>query len=701
MTLNPPLNSNPLLDFTGLPRYSSIRTEHIDPAVDTLLAENRALVATLSDPATPVSWSAVVKPLEDANERLGRAWGAVGHLHGVLDSPELRAAYEANQPKIVQYYTELGQNLSLFGKYKALKASMEFDALEPAQRKIIENELRDFRLSGAELPETEKKRFADLQEELAGVCTRFSNNVLDATNAFTLLIQDAGELSGVPADVVEAAGEAAQKDGAQGWKLTLKAPCYIPVMQYADNRTLREKLYRAYVTRASEFDTAARDNAPLILRILKLRRESARLLDYANYAEVSLATKMAQGPAQVLEFLGDLARKALPYARRDYAELESFARDELRLENLHSWDLAWASEKLRAKRYAFSDQEIKQYFPEAKVLEGMFRVVERLYGISVVPDQAESWDAAVRFFRVVDAKGALIGQFYLDTYARETKRGGAWMDEAITRRRTETGVQAPVAYLICNFSPPVGARPALLTHDEVLTLFHEFGHGLHHLLTRVDYLGVSGIRGVEWDAVELPSQFMENFCWEWEVLKHMTAHVDDGAPLPRALFDKMLAAKNFQAGMQTVRQLEYALFDMRLHCGLDPDGAKSVQQLIEEVRNEVAVAFPPDYNRFANSFSHIFAGAGYAAGYYSYKWAEVLSADAYSMFEETREDRSDKADRKAPDQATVLDAATGARFLSEILAVGGSRPAIESFKAFRGREPSVDALLRHNGMIAS
>ena len=406
---------------------------------------------------------------------------------------------------------------------------------------------------------------------------------------------------------------------------------------------------------------------------------------------------MAQSPAQVLEFLDDLASKALPYARRDYAELESFARDELHLEKLDSWDLAWASEKLRARRYAFSDQEIKQYFPEAKVREGMFRVVERLYGIRVLPDQAESWDPAVRFFRIVDAKGALIGQFYLDPYARETKRGGAWMDEAITRRRTETGVQAPVAYLICNFSPPVGGKPALLTHDEVLTLFHEFGHGLHHLMSRVDYLGVSGIRGVEWDAVELPSQFMENFCWEWEVLAHMTALVDSGEPLPRPLFDKMLAAKNFQAGMQTVRQLEYALFDMRLHCEVDPDGAMSVQRLIEEVRRKVAVAVPPEYNRFANSFSHIFAGAGYAAGYYSYKWAEVLSADAYSAFEEARE----SARREAPSLAGVLDAATGSRFLAEILAVGGSRRAIESFRAFRGREPSVDALLRHNGMIAA
>ncbi|MFM9970217.1 MAG: M3 family metallopeptidase [Burkholderiales bacterium] len=700
--------SNPLLDFSGLPRYGSIATEHIEPAVDCLLAENRALIVKLTESGTAATWPNLVKPLEDANERLGRAWGAVAHLHGVLDSPEMRAAYEANQPKIVQYYTELGQNLALFDKYKALKASPEFAGLEPAQKKIIDNELRDFRLSGAELPEIEKKRFADLQEELARVCTQFSNNVLDATNAFTLVVEDAAELKGVPADTVEAAKEAAQKDGLTGWKLNLKAPCYIPVMQYAENRALRETLYRAYVTRASEFDTASadksasnntdgetakRDNTPLIMRILKLRRESARLLGFNNYAEVSLATKMAQKPAEVLGFLGDLAKKALPYARKDMMALEAFAHDELQLDRLNAWDLAYVSEKLRAKRYSFSDQEVKQYFPEDKVLQGMFRVVERLYGIRVLPDQAQTWDGAVRFFRIVDAQGGLVGQFYLDPHARETKRGGAWMDEAITRRKTENGVQAPVAYLICNFSPPVGNKPALLTHDEVTTLFHEFGHGLHHLLTRVDYLGVSGIRGVEWDAVELPSQFMENFCWEWEVLRHMTAHVDTGEPLPRALYEKMLAAKNFQAGMQTVRQLEYSLFDMRLHCEFDPEGAKSVQQLIDEVRQGVAVAFPPDYNRMANSFSHIFAGAGYAAGYYSYKWAEVLSADAYSAFEESG--------KKAGNDGGVLDAVTGSRFLAEILAVGGSRPAIDSFTAFRGRAPSVDALLRHNGMIAA
>jgi oligopeptidase A len=691
------MNNNPLLDFSGLPRYAAIETHHIGPAVDELLAENRALIERVTDAATPATWQDVVQPLETANERLGRAWGAVGHLHGVLDSPELRAAYEENQPKIVQYYTELGQNLALFEKYKRLHASAEFAQLEAAQRKIIENELRDFRLSGAELPEKDKKRYAEIQEELAKVCTQFSNNVLDATNAFSLFITDPSELAGVPEDVLQTAREAAQKDEREGWKLSLKAPCYIPVMQYAENRSLRERMYRAYVTRASEFDAAEaggapRDNAPLIARILKLREESARLLGFANYAEVSLATKMAKTPKEVVGFLRDLAGKSLPFARRDYAELKAFAKDELGLGELAAWDLAWASEKLRIRRYAFSDQEVKQYFPEDKVLAGMFRVVQKLYGVSVVPDQAETWDPAVRFFRINDASGPMVGRFYLDPHARETKRGGAWMDEAITRKKLEAGVQHPVAYLICNFSAPVGGKPALLTHDEVLTLFHEFGHGLHHLLTRVDYLGVSGIRGVEWDAVELPSQFMENFCWEWEVLSHMTGHVDSGAPLPRALYDKMLAAKNFQAGMQMVRQIEFALFDILLHSEFDPEGKKTVAQILDEVREEVAVAIPPAFNRFANSFSHIFAGAGYAAGYYSYKWAEVLSADAYAAFEEER----------APEpQGGVLNAATGSRFLREILSMGGSRPAIESFTAFRGRTPSVDALLKHNGMITA
>ncbi len=679
---------NPLLDFSGLPRFAAIRTEHIAPAADALLAENRALIEKLTLKDTLATWEAFVTPLESANERLGRAWGAVSHLHGVLDSPELREAYNANQPKIVQYYTELGQNLALFEKYKALAASKEFATLSLAQKKVLENEIRDFRLSGAELPDAQKKRLAELHEELAALGTKFSENVLDATNAFSLYVEDHAELACIPEDVLETARNAAEKDGKPGWKLTLQAPCYYPVMQYADNRALREKLYYASTTRASEFGPADRDNGPLIMRMLEKRRESAQLLGYKSYAEVSLVAKMADTPKQVLDFLDDLAKRAKPFAERDWKELQAFAAKELGLAKVEAWDAGWASEKLRQQRYAFSDQEVKQYFPEPKVLDGLFRLVSTLYKVSFEPEAAETWDPAVRFYRILDAAGAVIGRFYLDLYARETKRGGAWMDEVITRRKLRDTVQVPVAYLICNFSAPVGNRPALFTHDEVLTLFHEFGHGLHHLLTRVDQLGVSGIRGVEWDAVELPSQFMENFCWEWEVLEHMTSHVDTAKPLPRELFDKMIAAKNFQAGMGTVRQLEFSIFDMQLHHDFDPAEKKTPLDLLEEVRDRVAVMRPPSYNRFANSFSHLFAGSSYAAGYYSYKWAEVLSADAYAMFEENRSVATG-----------VLDAATGARFRDEILGVGGSRPAIESFKAFRGREPSVDALLRHNGMI--
>ncbi|MBE0619272.1 MAG: M3 family metallopeptidase [Burkholderiales bacterium] len=675
---------NPLLDFTGLPRFAAIKTEHITPAVERLLEENRACIDTLTQPQTPATWAAFVAPLEDANERLARAWGVVGHLHGVLDSPELRAAYNENQPKIVQYYTELGQNLQLFEKYKALKASPDFAALTPAQRKTIDNEIRDFRLSGAELSAEKKQRFAAISEELARLATKFSENLLDATNAFALNVEDRSELAGIPEDVIETAHAAAEKDGRSGWKFSLQAPSYVPFMQYADKRELREQMYRAYVTRASEFGKPELDNTALITQILGLHHEAAQLLGYANHAEVSLVPKMAQTPQQVLDFLEDLAAKALPFARKDYAELRDFAAVELGLPELEAWDLAYASEKLRAARYAFSDQEVKQYFPEPKVFQGMFRVVETIFGVRIEPDAAETWDPAVRFFRVSDGEGNLVGQFYLDPYARDTKRGGAWMDEAISRRRLDGRVQTPVAYLTCNFSAPVGGKPALFTHDEVLTLFHEFGHGLHHLLTRVDCVGVSGIHGVEWDAVELPSQFMENFCWEWQVLEHMTAHVDSGEPLPRALFEKMLAAKNFQSGMQTVRQLEFSLFDMHLHYDFDVAGGKTPQQLLDEIRSRVAVALPPAYNRFQNNFSHIFAG-GYGAGYYSYKWAEVLSADAYSLFEENG----------------VLDRRSGNSFRDEILAVGGSRPALESFKAFRGREPKVDALLRHNGMITA
>jgi len=605
----------------------------------------------------------------------------------VMDNPPLREVYNANLPKISQYWTELGQNEALFEKYKALKNSSEFAQLSPPRKKIIENALRDFRLGGAELPADKKKRYAEIQEELSRIAAKFSENLLDATNAFSIFVGKE-RTAGIPDDVLQAAREAAQKDGKEGWKFTLHAPSYLPVMQYADDRSLRETMYHASATRASEFGSAEWDNTPLIARIVPLRREIAQLLGYRDYAEVSLVPKMAESSSQVLAFLDDLARRARPFAEGDVEELRSFARSELGIEDLQAWHVAYASEKLRAKRYAFSDQEVKQYFPEDVVVAGLYRVAEALYSVKIVPGTAPLWHPEVRFFEVRDPSGALIGQFYVDLYARETKRGGAWMDDAITRRRKRGQLQNPVAYLNCNFSGPVGGKPALFTHDEVLTLFHEFGHGLHHLLTRVEDLGVSGINGVEWDAVELPSQFMENFCWEWDVLRQMTRHVDTGESLPRVLFEKMLAAKNFQSGLAMLRQLEFAVFDMRLHSDFDPAAGASALDLLEEVRSQVAVLRPPAYNRFPNSFSHIFAG-GYAAGYYSYKWAEVLSADAYSAFEETAV------------KGIILDPATGARFRDEILAVGGSRPAAESFRAFRGREPNVEALLRHSGMIAA
>ena len=677
------MSDNPLLDFSRLPRYGSIRPEHVAPAIDALLDRNRALIASLTGEDTPASWEAFAEPLESANDKLARAWGAAAHLHAVDDNPGIRDAYKTNLPKITRYYTDLAQNLDLYAKFKALRASPEFNRLSPTRRRIVENNLRDYRLGGAELQPERKRRFAEIQEELAALEAKFSENLLDATNAFSELVTDRAQLIGLPEDILRAAEEAARKDGQTGWKLTLHAPSYVPLMQYAENRALRERIYRAYVTRASEFGEPGLDNTRLISDELRLRREKARLLGYDSFARLSLVPKMAESPAAALAFLEDLAARALPHARKDYVELERFARTELGLSELCAWDIAFASEKLRAKLYAFSDQEVKQYFPEPKVLEGMFRLVESLYGLRITPDKTETWHPDVKFFRIADPRDNLVGRFFLDPYSRETKRGGAWMDEAVTRQRAEGALETPVAHLVCNFPGHVEGEPSLLTHDEVMTLFHEFGHGLHHLLSQVDDLGVSGIRGVEWDAVELPSQFMENFCWEWDVLSRMTAHARSGEPLPRSLFEKMLSAKNFQSGMQTVRQIEFALIDMHLHHDFDPQGAKTPRQLLDEIRAEVAVVIPPGYNRFLNNFSHVFSGS-YAAGYYSYKWAEVLSADAYSLFEENG----------------VFDRSTGERFRDEILAVGGSRPAIDSFKAFRGREPKIDALLRHNGMIA-
>ncbi|OFZ67853.1 MAG: oligopeptidase A [Betaproteobacteria bacterium RBG_16_56_24] len=722
---------NPLLDFTGLPRFAEIKPEHVAPAIEQLLAENRALIARLLSESAPPTWQDFIVPMEDANERLSRAWGPVGHLNAVMNSPELREVYNATLPKITQYYAELGQNLALFDEFKALRNSPEFAGLSAARKKIIENELRDFRLGGAELPEDKKARYLEIQERLAELSSRFSDNLLDATNDYTLLIENSpppqpsdettshstkpasgqvagypggrggdrassackipDELSGLPEDVLQAAQEAAHAINKTGWLFTLKAPSCMPVMQYADNRALRGQMYRAYGTRASEFGKPDWDNTRLMDEIVKLRGEEAMLLGFANFGELSLASKMANSPQQVLEFMRELAQRARPFAEKDLSELREFARAELGLQELQSWDISYASEKLRERRYAFSEQEVKQYFPEDAVLPGMFKLVETLYGLQVKQGHAPVWHDDVRFFDIRDARGQLVGQFYLDLYARNSKRGGAWMDDVITRRRIQKtedrgqrteGIQTPVAYLNCNFSAPVGGKPAVFTHDEVITLFHEFGHGLHHLLTEVEDLAVSGINGVEWDAVELPSQFMENFCWEWDVLQGMTRQVETGEKLPRALFGKMLAAKNFQSGLQTLRQIEFSLFDMLMHSSFEAGGAKSILQLLDEVRAEVAVLIPPAFHRFPHSFSHIFSG-GYAAGYYSYKWAEVLSADAYSLFEENG----------------VLNPDVGARFRGEILAVGGSRDAMQSFAAFRGREPNMDALLRHNGLL--
>ncbi len=682
--------TNPLLDFSTLPRFDAIRPEHVAPAIRELIEENRALISRLTEDTAPPTWDGFVTPLTEAGERLGRAWGVVGHLHSVFDVPEWREAYNAMLPEISGFYAEVGQNQALFEKYKALREGPEYGTLPPARRRIVDHEVRDFRLSGAELPEADKPRFKAIQEELSALAAKFSENLLDATNAHAEWVHDEAALAGLPADARSAARAAAEREGKPGWKFTLHMPSYLPVLQYADNRELRARMYRAYATRASELGPPNWDNGPLIGRILALRAEEAQLLGYANYAEVSLVAKMAESPAEVLAFLRELAAKAKPYAESDLAELREFAARELGLDPLEPWDVAYASDKLRQARYAYSEQEVKQYFPEPRVIEGLFGVIRSLYGVDIVPEDAPRWDPAAHFFRV-DKDGETIGHFYLDLHARQTKRGGAWMDSARSRYLGSQGLQTPVAYLVCNFPGPVDGKPATFTHDDVQTLFHECGHGLHHLLTQIDDLAVSGIHGVEWDAVELPSQFMENFCWEWDVLSGMTGHVDTGEPLPRALFDKMIAARNFQSGMQMVRQLEFSMFDLRLHsevaAATGPVPIERVMALLDEVRREVAVLIPPRWHRFPHSFSHIFAG-GYAAGYYSYKWAEVLSADAFEAFEEV-----------GSGKGSLLDRDTGERFWREILSVGGSRPAMESFKAFRGREPRVDALLRHNGMV--
>ncbi|MFM0238138.1 M3 family metallopeptidase [Paraburkholderia phytofirmans] len=689
-------HDNPLLDFSDLPRFGEIRPEHVTPALDVLLADAAAAVERAAQPITPASWADVVEPVERATEPLSRAWSVVGHLNAVADTPELRAVYGENLPRVTEFWSSVGQNLALYEKYKALNASADFESLTGERKKILGNALRDFRLSGAELPEDQKPHFAELQERQAALSKAFSDHVLDATNAYAYIVEagNEAELAGLPEDVIEGAKEAAEREGKTGYKFTLHFPSYFPVMQYSENRPMREAMYRAYVTRASELGPQYGngkpewDNTAVLAEQLKLRAEEAHMLGFNNFAEVSLAPKMAESPAQVMSFLEDLATRARPHAEQDWKELREFAANELGMTELQPWDMTFAAERLRQKRYSFSENEVKQYFPEDAVFKGLFKVTETLFGVRIRRDEAAVWHPDVRFFRVENQDGGLVAQFYLDLYAREGKRGGAWMDDARGRHKhTHGSVQTPVAYLTCNFSAPVGGKPACFTHDEVITLFHEFGHGLHHMLTRVDELGVSGINGVEWDAVELPSQFMENFCWEWDVLSDMTSHVETAKPLPRDLFDKMLAAKNFQSGLGTLRQIVFSMFDMQLHTGFDASGTKNATELASEINERFHVVPQAPFSRWPNTFSHIFAG-GYAAGYYSYKWAEVLSADAYAAFEEAAQTAS----------GSVLDQATGLRYRKEILEVGGSRPAMESFKAFRGREPNIDALLRHNGM---
>jgi oligopeptidase A len=681
-------DNNPLLDFSGLPRFAAIRPEHVTPAVDALLADARATVERVATSASAPTWDTLVEPMADAMDRFDRAWSAVRHLNAVVNTPELRNAYNENLPKVIAFFSDLSQDLRLYERYRALRAGDAYAALDAPQRKLVDNELRDFKLGGAELDDAGKARLKEIHAELGEVTTRFEENLLDATNAWGHYGEDDAALAGVPSEVVAAAKAAAQAEGKRGWKLTLRMPCYLPVMQYADDRGLRRRMHEAYSTRASDLGSNREwDNGPLIGRILALRHEAAELLGYRNYAEVSLVPKMAQQPDEVIAFLRDLARRAKPFAQRDFAELTAFAKSDLGLATIEPWDVAYASEKLKASRYAFNEQELRPYFPEDRVLAGLFRVVETIYGLAIRQSDAEVWHPDVRFFTIHDRSGALVGEFYFDLYARPGKQGGAWMDDAINRRKVHGKVQHPVAYLTCNLSAPVGGKPATFTHQEVITIFHEFGHGLHQLLTKIDVPGISGLQGVEWDAVELPSQFMENFVWEWDVLSHMTRHVDTGEPLPRALFDRMIAARNFQSGLATVRQLEMGLFDMRVHAEYEAAGGaakRAPQEILAEVRREVAVVPRAPYDRFLESFTHVFAG-GYAAGYYSYQWAEVLSADAFSLFEEQG----------------VLSAEVGARFRDEVLARGGSRPALESFVAFRGRPPQLDALLRHNGMIES
>ena len=675
--------SNPLLTPASLPQFSAIKPEHVVPAIDELLSRNRARIAELVEqPMT--DWQSLVGEIEQLNDELAQAWSPVSHLNAVQNTDEMREAYNACLPKLSEYFTELGQNEKLYQAFEAFAATDAFTALTTAQKKVITNSLRDFRLSGIGLEGEQQKRYAQLQLELSELTTKFSENVLDATQGWVKQVTDEAELAGLPEHVLVAAKAAAEEREMEGWVLTLDFPVYYGVMLHADNRALREEFYTAYATRASDQGSKAGewDNSELMQKILTARLELAKLLGFENYAEYSLATKMAQSTDQVVQFLEDLAERSKPQAAKEVAELRAFAAEESGLETLEAWDMTYYAEKLKQKRFNISQQELRPYFPLPRVLEGLFGVTERLFNVSVRELQDfDTYHKDVRLFEL-SRDGEVVAHCYLDPFARSAKRGGAWMDDCRVRRRIDTSLQLPVAYLVCNFTPPIEGEPALLTHDEVTTLFHEFGHGLHHMLTQMEHADISGINGVAWDAVELPSQFMENWCWEPEALALISGHYETGEPLPAQMLERLLEAKHFQSGMMMVRQLEFSLFDFVLHRDYQP-GATSVQAVLDQVRSQVAVVTPPAFNRFQHSFSHIFAG-GYAAGYYSYKWAEVLSADAFSRFEEEG----------------IFNADTGQSFRTEILEKGGSKEPMELFVAFRGREPEVDALLRHSGIAA-
>ena len=676
------VTANPLLTMDGLPPFSQIRPEHVEPAIDFLLADNRQRIEALLDGLDTPTWETLVAPIEEWEDRLSRVWSPVGHLNAVMNNEALRSAYNACLPKLSDYATEMGQNERLFRAYKAVAESGA--GLDEGQRKVLDNALRDFHLSGIDLPAEQKARFKAISQELSQLTSKFEENLLDATNAWSKQITDESQLAGLPPSAKDLARQTAEQRDLPGWLLTLEFPSYYPVLTYADDRALRLELYEAYHTRASERGPHAGqfDNTAAMEKILALRHELAQLLGFASYAERSLAKKMARSTTDVVAFLEDLARRSRPQAEREMAELAAFARERDGLEALEAWDVAYYSEKLREQRYAFSQEEVRPYFPATRVVPGLFAVAERLFGVTIREvGGVDVWHPDVRFYEIRDRAGELRGQFYLDLFARPKKRGGAWMDDCRGRMRHGDRLQTPVAYLTCNFTPPVGGKPSLLTHDEVETLFHEFGHGLHHMLTRVDYPPVAGINGVAWDAVELPSQFLENWCWEREALDLIAGHFETGAPIPGDLYGRMKAAKNFQSAMQMVRQLEFALFDFRLHLGYDPAKGGRIYDTLDAVRREVAVIRYPEFNRMPHGFSHIFAG-GYAAGYYSYKWAEVLSADAFSLFEERG----------------VFDPDTGRSFRENILERGGSRDAMDLFVAFRGREPRIDALLRHSGI---